>query len=122
MRATRLPHFHTRPTRGCCCKIEHACDAFISPRENKLHGMAAPPARANIALIQIETRSLVTVPADNGDQRHHPFPYWRKTAKLNAAYACKHGYDYIYYRMRHHPARTVTHLPHKDGKMSKFED
>ena len=52
----------------------------------------APAARTRVALIQFETRSLNT-----------PTGYWRTTARLNAAYACQHGYDFLFYHMRMHP-------------------
>jgi hypothetical protein len=59
----------------------------------------APIAR--IAIVQFETRSLLH--DRNGQDHQEPkdnLSYWRNSARLNAAYACAHGYDYLYYHTR----------------------
>ena len=60
----------------------------------------AYPQKARIALVIFETRSLV----DDGT-----FGYWRDSSKLLAAYACRHGYDFLYYKMQH-PTNLLMHL------------
>ena len=37
------------------------------------------------------------------------YGYWRDNSKLLAAYACRHGYDFLYYRMKH-PKNLLMHL------------
>lgn len=73
--------------------------------------VAAGSPRARIALLIFDTRPLK---AEDGK-----FAYWRSVARLNAAYACERGYDFLYYRMRSPPG-SLQHFANFAGNTSQL--